>query len=209
MVRHKKRLIVLLAATLMASLALAWRWGPWRRTLSIAATASTSTESAALADPPFYRQGDERWRDDTIGGSNESLGSVGCTLCCISMALAQHGIDINPSELNRRLKEADGYTSRGWIKWETVERISAGRIRVGIPASPSHRRIQAALRAGNPVLVKIMLRSGAPHWVLMAASAGENDYLVKDPLGDGVHLSRLSNMAGEITAMRTIERISG
>ena len=48
-----------------------------------------------------------------MSGSGEPLRWVGCTIGCLSMALAHHGVQVDPGELNRELKESDGYTFRG------------------------------------------------------------------------------------------------
>src|SRR5688500_9140080 len=54
-----------------------------------------------LSSRVHYSQRDARWAMEPIGGSSKPLGTVGCTVCCLSMALAQHGIDLTPAELNR------------------------------------------------------------------------------------------------------------
>src|SRR6186997_253292 len=46
-----------------------------------------------LSSRVHYLQRDRRWAADPIGGSEKPLGAVGCTVCCLSMALAQHGIE--------------------------------------------------------------------------------------------------------------------
>src|SRR5215204_2562868 len=43
-----------------------------------------------------YLQRDKRWAAEPIGGSGKPLCAVGCTLCCLSMALAEQGIDLSP-----------------------------------------------------------------------------------------------------------------
>ncbi|MBN1513901.1 MAG: C39 family peptidase [Phycisphaerae bacterium] len=160
---------------------------------------------SVLAAEPIYRQADPRWADQTLGGSGEPLRSVGCTVCCISMALAHHGITLDPSELNRKLKEADAYTERGWVKWKAVTRVTGNRVRIELPRNPSNRDIEAALAEGNPVLVKIILSSGAPHWVLLVGRDG-HEYLMKDPLGDGKTLKPLSSFGSEIRSVRIVTR---
>src|SRR5687767_9736759 len=54
-----------------------------------------------LSSRVHYLQRDKRWASDPIGGSGKPLRAVGCTICCLSMALAQHEVDCTPAELNR------------------------------------------------------------------------------------------------------------
>jgi ABC-type bacteriocin/lantibiotic exporter with double-glycine peptidase domain len=160
---------------------------------------------SVLAAESIYRQADPQWAHERIGGSDEELRSVGCTNCCLCMALAQHGIAFNPAELNQSLKAADGYTEQGWIKWDVVRTISANRVRIDIPEHPTHRDIDAALAAGNPVLVKILLRPGVFHWVLLVGREGR-EYLMKDPLGDGKSLGVLSSFHSDILSVRIVAK---
>lgn len=208
---------ILFVTTALLALALAaWWFLPGRRSeVRLAAAAPASTESAPpefvprdeapAGIGPIYLQTDPRWADDAIGGSRESLRRVGCTVCSVSMALAYHGIDLDPGELNRRLKEADGYTLRGWLKWDAVRQVTDGRVRVELPSNPTQQTIDDALAAGDPVIVKVILRSGIQHWVLLVGREG-NEYLMKDPLGDGRNLQHLSTIGSEIHAVRIVRK---
>ncbi len=152
----------------------------------------------------IYLQGDPRWAKDRVGGSGETIHAVGCTLCCLSMALAHHDIDMNPSQLNRALKENGGYTSRGLLNWDAVPRITNNRIRVRMYNNPADADIPAALAAGNPVLVKV-LRSRNNHWVLIVGRRG-TEYLIKDPAGNGKDVEPLSKFGSGILAVRIVEK---
>jgi len=164
-----------------------------------------------LSGAAIYLQTDPRWADDKIGGSGETLRSVGCTVCCISMALAHHGVDLDPGKLNRALIERGGYTSRGWVKWDAVRQITSGKVRVRIPRSPAPSDIREALAAGSPVIVKVRLRSGILHWVLVVGlrdggAGGGGEYLIKDPLGNGEGLEPLSKFGSDVLAVRIVEK---
>jgi hypothetical protein len=169
------------------------------------ATAGAPEEPAAPIAGPFYLQGDPRWGDDAIGGSGEKLRAVGCTLCCLSMALGHLGEEVDPGELNRRLKAQGGYTARGLLDWDAVPRVTAGRFRVRTPARPTHEEIGAALASGSPVLAKILLGGRIPHWVLIVESAG-GEYRVKDPLSDGRALTPLGAYGSDIQSIRYVVR---
>ena len=176
-------------------------WQAWRPRAPSPAAPSPTEGRAAL----IYRQRDPRWRDARIGGSGETLGQVGCTVCCIAMALEHHGIPMTPAQLNARLKGADGYTPRGWVKWRAVAQVTGGALRVQVIDQPSERHIDAALDAGCPVIAKVYLGGVAQHWVLVVAKSGD-DYLVKDPLGDGTSLARLSGFRSGVKAIRIVRR---
>ena len=202
---------VLFLTTALLSLLLvvaAWWFLPGRRSeVRLAAvTMEPVPHEPERADVgPIYLQTDPRWADDAIGGSRESLKRVGCTVCSVSMALAHHGIDLDPGELNRRLKEVDGYTLRGWLKWDAVRQVTDGRVRVELPPNPTHDTIDDALAAGDPVIVKVILQSGIQHRVLVVGREG-NEYLMKDPLGDGRNLQPLSTIGSEIHAVRIVSK---
>lgn len=161
---------------------------------------------SALAAEPIYLQTDPKWATEKVGGSGEPLRWVGCTICCLSMALAHHGVTLDPLDLNRKLKEADGYTYRGWVKWDALRRVSEERLRVDLPQKPSNRDVEEALGGGNPVLVKVVLRSGVQHWVLLVGR-DQKEYLMKDPLGDGRSLEFLSSLGSDILAVRIVRRM--
>jgi Peptidase C39 family len=203
-----KKTAIFVALAITGGLALtAWWLVPGRRTeVRLAPVSPEPVPRAALATEPIYRQSDPKWAGEQIGGSGESLRRVGCTICCLSMALAHHGVMADPGELNRKLKAADGYTYRGWVKWEALRRISAERVTVEIPQNPSHRDIDSALAEGNPVLVKVVLRSAVQHWVLLVGR-DQQEYLMKDPMGDGRSLQVLSSLGSDILAVRVVRSL--
>lgn len=197
-----------MALVLIGVVALAaWWFLPGRRAeVRLSPVSDAAVPRSALATEPIYLQTDPQWAAETIGGSGEPLRWVGCTICCLSMALAHHGVIEDPAGLNRKLKEADGYTYRGWVKWDALRRITADRVRVMLPQNPSYRDIDAALAEGNPVLVKVLLRSGVQHWVLIVGR-DQKEYLIKDPLGDGRSLQALSSLGSDVLAVRVVRRM--
>lgn len=171
----------------------------------LSAKAPTTSQRITLKAPVFYVQSDPRWLNDKVGGTGESIGEVGCTLCCLSMGLAEHGIDLNPTALNNSLKGCQGYTMKGWIKWNSIEEVTNGKVKVRIPARANYTDIDSALQNGNPCMVKILLGSGEQHWVLIVGR-DQFDYLVKDPMGNGRTVEPLSSIAREFIAVRIIEK---
>jgi len=172
--------------------ALAWAWRGWRRGgPAIPARTEEPGPTFCLPVVPIYLQTDRRWAGERVGGSGETLRAVGCTVCCLSMALAQHGVDLRPGELNEKLRAADGYTQSGRVIWSAITAVTGGKVEADVPRHPTHARINAALDAGNPVIAKVRLAGGTAHWVLVVGREGR-EYLVKDPLGDGLDLDKLS-----------------
>ncbi len=154
----------------------------------------------------MYRQRDARWAEDPIGPTRETLGSVGCTVCCLAMALAEYGIDITPKDLNRRLTETGGFTEQGLVKWDAVRSLSGGKVNVAVLSDPANGDIDDALAAGNPVLVKVLLGSMFQHWVLLVGRDGR-EYLMKDPLAENPTVLPLSTLKSDIFAVRVVRRV--
>jgi hypothetical protein len=121
------------------------------------------------------------------------------------MALAQHGIECTPAELNRTLKAIDGYTSKGWVWWAAIEQATRGRVRVDVLRRPTHRDINKALAAGNPVVVKVAPPGMTQHWVLLVGRDG-HEYLMKDPLDTTRIKKPVSLLGSDILAVRVVRR---
>lgn len=156
-----------------------------------------------IAVEPFFLQGDAQWGGEKIGGSDELLSDVGCTVSCLSMAATQLGVPMDPGELNAKLKEANGYTERGWLMWEVGSSVLGDTVDIVVPRRPSSRRIDAALKAGDLVIAKVLLWGSVPHWVLIVGKDGM-EYLVKNPLSREERLQRLSELSDTIEAIRIV-----
>ncbi|MCB1044452.1 MAG: hypothetical protein KDC35_16030 [Acidobacteria bacterium] len=169
----------------------------------IAASGGMSSE-IRFEDAPFYLQTDARWAHDRLGNTGASLASEGCTVCSLSMALAYYGVDLTPKALNVALTEKGGYTDKGWLIWKRVSEVTDDQIEVGVPRQAKHALIDEALQARQPVLAKVMLNAIVPHWVLIVGKSG-GDYLMKDPLGNGMSLEKLSKYQSDIYAIRIVQ----
>jgi hypothetical protein len=156
-----------------------------------------------LSARPHYLQRDARWAADPIGGSGKPLRAVGCTICCLSMALAQHGVNRTPGELNRALKGVDGYTSKGWVWWAAIAQVTGGKVRAEVLRRPKHADIDQALAAGNPVLVKVAPPTMIQHWVMLVGRDGR-EFLMKDPLDQSKTPQALSSLGSDILAARVV-----
>ncbi len=153
--------------------------------------------------PTYFLQTDERWKNEKIGGCEESIAAVGCTLCCVSMSLSQNGYEIDPGALNAKLVSAHGYTEQGWLKWNRISRALNRKVEVKIPNKPTHKAIDNALRSNQSVIAKIMLNEAVPHWVLIVGKSGK-DYLVIDPLDREKTLEPLSTLSKKIYSIRMV-----
>ncbi len=196
-------ILILLVILIAASI---WYQSLTKDAASTPITRSTTDTLFHFPISPIYLQNDPRWKDDKMGGSQETLGEAGCFVACVSMALAHHGIDLTPKRLNELLKTNDGYTKQGWVRWYTVSKITNQQIRFYAPSQPSSAVIDAALKSGAPILAKILLYNVMPHWVLIVGKEGQ-DYLVKDPLGDGKSLDKLSKFKNKIYAIRVVNKM--
>ncbi|MHC4155903.1 MAG: hypothetical protein ACYST6_13395 [Planctomycetota bacterium] len=156
----------------------------------------------------IYLQTDARWADDKVGGSGEKMRAVGCTVCCVSMALEHCGFAVDPGRLNGLLKEDHGYTRRGWIRWFAVSKLADDRISVEIPGKPTAEIIDSTLGSGYPVIAKVMIGPRVPHWVLIVGKE-DGDYLIKDPLGDGRGLEKLSKYKSGVCSIRILKNRGG
>jgi hypothetical protein len=199
--------ITLSLVLLCAAAALFWYLKKPQQVQSIAAAGGASEATYQLSESAFFLQTDARWSNDEIGGSRESMGAVGCAICSVSMALAHHGIEMTPGQLNEKLKTKAGYTERGWLKWSTIAELTGRRIRIEIPEHLTHEAIDKALQAKQPVIAKVLLNRFITHWVLIVGKSGY-EYLIKDPLGDGRTLEKLSKFGSDIYAIRIVSKVS-
>lgn len=172
---------------------------------SIPPRGGTAMNRLVLKADPIHLQTDPRWSESKLGGSGERFGSVGCAVCCVSMGLAQFGIDLRPDSLNTRLERAGGFTDQGWLKWEAVEDVTDGRAAIRVIDAPEFLHIDQALSNGEPVLAKVLISGRIAHWVLIVGKNGL-DYLIKDPLGDGRTLNTLAEYRSDIHAIRIVSK---
>src|SRR5204862_7383442 len=127
---------------------------------------------------PSFRQSDEKWRDDPLGGIavNGTLRDEGCAVAAVAMVLKFYGVETDPQQLNWFLTFV-GYTERGWIYWERAAWFAPDRFRRTYEDLASYQLIDSNLAGGNPVIVRVRLASGVTHFVVIAGKDGF-DYLV-------------------------------
>jgi Peptidase_C39 like family len=158
---------------------------------------------------PSFRQGDEKWNDDPLGGvpENGTIGGEGCAVAAAAMVFKFYGIDVDPQQLNWYLSSVGGYTDRGWLYWDRAAWFAPDAVRHVYEDLPSYALIDSNIKHGNPVIVRVRLRNGITHFVVIAGKAGF-DYLVQDPgAGAAKGLYPLRELHSDIEALRFYQPI--
>ena len=156
---------------------------------------------------PSFRQGDERWRADLLGPTENTLGAEGCAVSSAAMVLASYGIDTDPGRLNAFLKTNEGYTPQGWIYWEKAAELAPERVRHIYEDLPTYALIDRNLAHGNPVIVRLRYPSGITHFVVLAGKHGF-DYLTRDPgAGATKGLYPVREIGSKLEALRFYEKL--
>jgi len=159
---------------------------------------------------PSFRQSDEKWGDDALGGveANGTLGGEGCAVAAAAMVFRFYGIEIDPQQLNWFLTSADGYTENGWLYWDRAAWFAPDRVRHVYEDLPSYQLIDSNISRGNPVIVRVRLPGGVTHFVVIAGKDGF-DYLVRDPGGGAAKgLYPLRELGSDIEALRFYQPIA-
>jgi hypothetical protein len=108
--------------------------------------------------------------------------------------------------LNAYLQKNQGYTPQGWIYWEKAAELGGDRVRHAYEDLPSYELIDGNLIRGNPVIVRLRMRSGVTHFVVVAGKDGF-DYLTRDPgAGTDRGMYPLRELGSKIEALRFYEK---
>ena len=159
---------------------------------------------------PSFRQGDQRWSDDSLGGmpDNGTLGGQGCAVAAVAMVFKFYGIETDPQQLNWFLTSVGGYTDRGWVYWDRAAWLAPDRVRHVYEDLASYHLIDSNLACGNPVIVRVRLHGGVTHFVVIAGKDGF-DYLVRDPgAGAAKGFYPLRELGSDIEALRFYEPLA-
>ena len=95
------------------------------------------------------------------------MGSDGCLVTATSMALANLGFQTNPSDLNARLTQVDGFTAKGWLIWDGIRKVTGGRAVAQYYDEVSEGIINSCMREGDYPLVQFYLKNGRSHWAMI------------------------------------------
>ena len=160
-----------------------------------------------LADGARYFQRDARWVGQRLGGSADTVGSAGCAVTSVAMAMTNLGYPIDPGQLSGALTAKGGFTGDGWLVWDAVRRLSKKTLRVEVHEAPSLEKLDGCLAAGDYPLVKFMLKRGIPHWVLLVGKR-DGTYFMRDPLLNEAAPSPLTRRTRVILSVRCIGRVT-
>jgi hypothetical protein len=130
---------------------------------------------------PVFTQDDPRWTFELLGPTFDTVGQAGCAITSAAMVLSAYGVDTDPDRLNQYLTTHGGYTEEGWVYWEKAAEVApGGQVEKAYEDLPSYALIDQSLLAGNPVIVRLTLRNGTTHFVVLVGKEGW-DYLIQDP----------------------------
>ena len=135
----------------------------------------------SLPDRAAFLQKDPRWGSERLGKSSDTMASDGCLVTATSMALANLGFQTNPSDLNARLTKADSFTPRGWLIWDGIRKVTAGRAEAVFHDDVSEDIINSCMRNGQYPLVQFYLKNGRSHWAMILRRDARG-YHMRDPL---------------------------
>ena len=138
-------------------------------------------EALALPDRSAFYQKDARWAAESLGRTSDTMGSHGCLVTATSMALANLGFQTNPSDLNARLTDNDGFTKNGWLIWDSIRKVTGGRAAAQYYDEVNEDIINSCMREGDYPLVQFYLKNGRSHWA-MILKRDARGYHMRDPL---------------------------
>ena len=178
--RHERRARVWAAGLALALLLYLGIGGFWSWRHVISSSGGRYFVQRIEIPVPAFRQDDPRWSLQLLGPTIDTVGEQGCALTSAAMVLSFYGVDTDPQRLNDFLNTNGGYTPNGWLYWEKAAAIAPGRVEKAYEDLPSYALIDENLLAGNPVIVRLTLRNGTTHFVVVVGKQGW-DYLTRDP----------------------------
>ncbi len=135
----------------------------------------------------WFSQGDDRWKQERLGGGS-SIGKSGCVLSCLSMLLNAEATNqhMTPDRLNDWLRQNGGYAGNN-MRWQIPGEIDGSGLGLELVGQSNKRNdwnfLSTQLDQGNKVIVKVTGRRS--HWVLVIKRDGAVDkassYLINDP----------------------------
>jgi len=140
-----------------------------------------SGKALNLRDSVIYAQKDPRWAADRLGATSDTMGGEGCLVTAASMALTNLGFQTSPKDLNQRLAQTQSYTSKGWLIWDGIRRVTEGRAVATYYDTVDAESIQSCMTSGEYPLVQFYLPNGRSHWA-MIVKHDERGYHMRDPL---------------------------
>ena len=168
--------------------------------------------------PGRYAQNDSTWGKKKYDDTEKSIGSKGCALSSLAMAMTAYGDTVNPKELNdwmngRKDPNKGGYL-RDKVRWNAAyyhsdKKITADREGGNlyykdsngkwIQRNPGEKNTDPSV-LDDPLsrceLVIVQVSSGAnQHWVVVTGKEGDR-YAIVDPGADKKHLDDYGDFWG-------------
>src|SRR5579871_2770609 len=151
---------------------------------------------------PALQQGDPLWADQLLGNTIETLGQAGCAVTSAAMVMRAYGVDTDPARLNAFLQAHEGYVGDGLLDWDRVGILTGGQVQKAYEDYASYALLDDQILRGNPVIVRLRLRNGETHFVVVVGKQGW-EYLVRDPARPPAYgVYPLSPLTGRIEALR-------
>lgn len=155
-----------------------------------------------LLTVPHFFQADPRWGQEPLAGLKTTLAQEGCAVTALAMILASYQLPCDPLLLNQFLTQNQGFTERGWLRWDQVPPFAPGRMRLAYEGVASYFLIDLNLWRRNPTIIRVRYPSGLTHFLVVVGKRG-TDYLVLDPSEAGRNGPYpLQNFGSKIEALR-------
>ena len=103
------------------------------------------------------------------------------------MALVNLGFKTDPSDLNRRLTQADSFTPRGWLIWDGIRKVTDGQAKARFYKSVDAGLINQCIVDGYYPLVQFYLPNGR-----VVDSIGRDYDIDADPSDDDLYVEKVS-----------------
>lgn len=121
----------------------------------------------------YFSQRDERWANNRIGGSSESILDVGCLISSAAMIKKKLGEDVTPAGIAANSSYFFSTTAYMLQPYPTPSGYSY------INASYSQSRLDAELEK-NPVIIKLSAGPYGTHFIVMKEKK-DGKYIMHDP----------------------------
>src|ERR1700741_2727683 len=121
---------------------------------------------------PRFAQGDQRWANDSLAGTQGTMAAEGCAVSSAAMVLAFYGLELDPGQLNQFLIDHDGFTAEGWLRWDKAADFTVATPKKVGQDLRSFFRVGGNLLGRNPVISRLRLSGGVCHFVVIVGKRG-------------------------------------
>ncbi|XOK59611.1 C39 family peptidase [Paenibacillus elgii] len=129
---------------------------------------------------PLYRQGDERYASEVLGGKYKMADS-GCTTTSLAAVNTwktygkwKDGIEPHPGIYKKTVK----YTENGDFIWGSVKLPGPGHVKSNGSDSEFISIVKKSIDKGNPILFAV---NGGAHWMIIVGYKTKGEIIIFDP----------------------------